>query len=59
MRTLLKINGKQRKLRSEERYSKYYSTFTLRASTLRRVRWAGHVARKGEMVPKYTLFSKS
>jgi hypothetical protein len=42
------ITGKWRKLHNEELNDLYSSTSIARISKSRRMRWAGHVARKGE-----------
>jgi hypothetical protein len=42
-------DGSRRKLHSDELHRLYYSPNTVSLITSRRIRWAGHVARTGEM----------
>ena len=43
-----RVTGKWRKLHNEELNDLYYSPNIVRVIKLRRMRWAGHVARMGE-----------
>jgi hypothetical protein len=42
------VTGEWRRLHSKELYAKYSSPNIIRVIKSRRLRWAGHVARKGE-----------
>ena len=51
-----KVTGEWRKLHNEELNDLYCSPNTFRVVTSRRIRWAGHVARIGEMRGVYRVF---
>jgi hypothetical protein len=47
------MTGEWRKLRNEERRDFYSSPSIIRIIKSRRMRWAGHVARRGEKMNAY------
>jgi hypothetical protein len=49
------VTGSGRKLHNEELYDLHYLPNIIRMIELRRIRWAGHVARMGEKRNAYTL----
>jgi hypothetical protein len=49
------VTGGWRKLHNEELHNLYSSPSIIRIIKLRRIRWAGHVARMGEMRNVYRL----
>jgi len=49
------LTGEQRKLHNEELNDLYFSPNIVRVIKLRRMRWAGHVARMGEMRGAYRI----
>jgi hypothetical protein len=50
------VTGEWRKLHNEEIRDLYHSPSIIRIIKSRRMRWAGHVARMGEMRKAYRLF---
>jgi len=50
------VTGKWRKLHNEELNDLYCSPSIIRVIKLRRMRWAGHVARMGEIRYTYGVF---
>jgi hypothetical protein len=50
------VTEEWRKLHNEELHDLYSSPSIIRIMKLRRMRWAGHVARKGEKRNAYRLF---
>jgi hypothetical protein len=51
-----KVTGGWRKLHNEELHNLYSSPSIIRKMKLRRMRWAGHVARMGEKRNAYRVF---
>jgi hypothetical protein len=51
------VTGGWRKLHNEELHSLYSSPSIIRMMKLRRMRWAGHVARMGEKRNAYRILS--
>jgi hypothetical protein len=49
------VTGEWRKLHNEELRDLYSSPSIIRIIKLRRIRWAGHVARMGEKINAYRL----
>jgi hypothetical protein len=49
------VTGKWRKLHNEELHDLYYSPSIIRIIKMRRMRWAGHVARMREKRNEYRL----
>jgi hypothetical protein len=49
------VTGERRKLHNEELHDVYSSSSIIRIIKSRRMRWAGHVARKGEKRNAYRL----
>jgi hypothetical protein len=49
------VTGDWRKLHNEELHNLYYSPNTIRMIKSRRMRWAGHVGRMGEMRNVYRI----
>jgi hypothetical protein len=49
------VTGGWRKLHNEELHGLYSSTSIVRAIKARRMRWAGHVARMGEVRGAYSI----
>jgi hypothetical protein len=49
------VTGEWRKLHNEELHDLYSSRSIIRIIKLRRMRWAGHVARMGEKMKSYRL----
>jgi hypothetical protein len=52
----LEVTGGRRKLHNEELHDLYSSPSKIRIIESRRMRWAGHVARRGEKRNAYRLF---
>jgi hypothetical protein len=50
------VIGGWRKLHNEELHNLYYSPSTIRIIKSRRMRWAGHVAGRGENRSAYRIF---
>jgi len=50
------VAGDWRRLHSEELYNLYVSPHIIRMIKSRRMRWAGHVTRMGEMRNAYGIF---
>jgi hypothetical protein len=50
-----KVTGRWRKLHNEELHGLYSSTGIVRVIKARRMRWAGHVARMGEVRGAYNI----
>jgi hypothetical protein len=50
------VTGGWRKLHDEELHGLYYSPSIVRVIKARRMRWAGHVARMGEVRCAYNIF---
>jgi hypothetical protein len=50
------VTGGWRKLHYEEPHGLYYSISIIRVIKARRMRWAGHVARMGEVRGAYSIF---
>jgi hypothetical protein len=49
------VTGGWRKLHSEELHGLYFSSSIVRVINARRMRWAGHVARTGEVRGAYNI----
>jgi hypothetical protein len=49
------VTGRWRKLHNEEVHNLYSSPSIIRMIKLRRMRWAGHVARMGEKMNAYRI----
>jgi hypothetical protein len=49
------VTGGWRKLHNEELHGSYFSSSTVRVMKARRMRWAGHVARMGEVRGAYNI----
>jgi hypothetical protein len=50
------VTGRWRKLHNEELHNLYFSPSIIRIMKLRKMRWAGHVARMGEKSHAFRLF---
>jgi hypothetical protein len=50
------VTGGWRKLHNEELHNLYFSPSIIRMIKSRRMRWAGHVARKGEKTNAYMIY---
>jgi hypothetical protein len=53
------VAGGQRKLHNEDIHNLYFSPTIIRMMKLRRMRWAGHVARMGAKRNAYRILGES